>query len=154
MTEEDETGEDGAVGVASQVRHEVLKGGALSYVQEFGQAVADDTGAMLKYPHGAVVGILKRNWKAAGHCGSIKSPASSKAPGHTSRVVFKPMDRRFPPILIKTVQVEELLGKRIVVSMDEWQIDSRLPMGHYVRKIGDIGDKDTETVSPLLWESV
>lgn len=39
------------------------------------------------------------------------------------------------------------MDKRLVVVIDSWPADSTHPMGHYVRTLGTIGDKDTETVS-------
>ena len=103
------------------------------------------TGAALKYPLGKVVGILKRNWKAAGYCGSIRPPKSATPTGHTVCVQFRPIDRRLPRIYIRTTQQQELIGQRIVVRMDAWAADAALPFGHYVRKIGATGDKNTET---------
>jgi hypothetical protein len=38
------------------------------------------------------------------------------------------------------------MDKRIVVVMDGWEQDSLYPHGHYVRTLGKIGDKATETV--------
>ena len=38
------------------------------------------------------------------------------------------------------------MDKRIVVAIDEWGADSMYPSGHYVRTLGIIGDRDTETV--------
>lgn len=38
------------------------------------------------------------------------------------------------------------MDKRIVVAIDAWDTDSMYPSGHYVRTLGVIGDKDTETV--------
>jgi len=103
---------------------------------------------MMKYPLGRVVGIIKRNWRARGYCGSIKPPRSSASGSKT--VIFRPIDRRLPPLLLKTSQAQELVRSRIVVALDAWPVDSKLPMGHYVRKLGDIGDKDVETEALLL----
>jgi hypothetical protein len=38
------------------------------------------------------------------------------------------------------------MSQRIVVAIDGWEADSMYPSGHYVRALGPIGDKDTETV--------
>lgn len=48
------------------------------------------------------------------------------------------------------VQVDTLMDKRIVVAIDGWDADSRYPNGHYVRTLGTIGDRDTETDVLLL----
>jgi exosome complex exonuclease DIS3/RRP44 len=59
--------------------------------------------------------------------------------------VFFPVDKKVPPILIRTTQRERLLGQRITVAMDSWPADSTYPLGHYVRTIGVAGSKDVET---------
>lgn len=43
------------------------------------------------------------------------------------------------------------MDKRIVVAIDGWDVDSMYPSGHYVRTLGTIGDRDTETVRRLGW---
>jgi exosome complex exonuclease DIS3/RRP44 len=64
--------------------------------------------------------------------------------------LFVSKDRRFPKIRIQTRQLENLLDKRIIVSVDSWDRQSRYPSGHYVRTIGNIGDRDTESE---VWNS-
>jgi hypothetical protein len=41
------------------------------------------------------------------------------------------------------------MDKRLVVVVDSWEPDSSHPCGHYVRTLGVIGDKNTETVSVI-----
>jgi len=60
-------------------------------------------------------------------------------------VLFRPVDSKLPLIRITTRQREALLGKRIVVTVDSWEPTSRYPNGHYVRTLGDVGDKEVET---------
>ncbi len=36
------------------------------------------------------------------------------------------------------------------MAIDSWEVDSAYPSGHYVRTLGTIGDKDTETEVLLL----
>lgn len=62
-----------------------------------------------------------------------------------ANVLFRPVDGKLPRIRIATRQREALLGKRIVVAVDSWPATSRFPQGHYVRTLGPIGDKATET---------
>ncbi|KAL7569091.1 hypothetical protein ACA910_016927 [Epithemia clementina (nom. ined.)] len=63
----------------------------------------------------------------------------------TFTCVFFPVDRKVPPILIRTTQRDRLLGQRIIVAMDSWPVHSSFPLGHYVRTIGPAGSKDVET---------
>lgn len=42
------------------------------------------------------------------------------------------------------------MDKRIVVAIDGWEADSKYPSGHYVKMLGTIGDRDTETQVLLL----
>lgn len=69
-------------------------------------------------------------------------PAGS---GGTAHALFVSKDRRIPKIRIQTRQLENLLDKRIIVVVDSWDHLSRYPSGHYVRTIGEIGDRDTES---------
>ncbi len=48
------------------------------------------------------------------------------------------------------VQAATLMDKRMVVVIDSWQADSMYPAGHYVRTLGVIGDKETETEVLLI----
>jgi exosome complex exonuclease DIS3/RRP44 len=117
-----------------------------------------DKGALR--PTGKVAGIIRRNF--ATYSGSIfEKPKSSKtdmsdreaiafqhereyADG-TTTCVFFPVDRKIPPILIRTTQRDRFLGQRIVVSMDSWPAYSPYPLGHYVKTLGLAGSKDVET---------
>lgn len=124
----------------------------------------DDAHESLR-PTGKVVGILRRNF--ANYAGSIfeksKAPVGLSVthsmserekiatdcerehPDGTTTCVFFPVDRKIPPILIRTTQRERFLGQRIVVAMDSWPSNSPYPLGHYVETIGPAGSKDVET---------
>ena len=95
-------------------------------------------------PTGRVVGIIKRNWRP--YCGTILPLSSMKGTRHT----FVPAERRIPRVRLVTRQAANLLGKRIVVSIDAWPRSSRFPSGHFVRDLGEIGVKDTENEVLLL----
>ena len=69
-------------------------------------------------------------------------PAGS---GSVAHALFVSKDRRIPKIRIQTRQLGNLLDKRIIVAVDSWDCQSRYPFGHYVRVIGEIGDRDTES---------
>lgn len=69
-------------------------------------------------------------------------PAGS---GGIAHALFVSKDRRIPKIRIHTRQLDNLLDKRIIVAVDSWDRQSRYPSGHYVRTIGQIGDRDTES---------
>jgi exosome complex exonuclease DIS3/RRP44 len=65
--------------------------------------------------------------------------------------LFVAADEKMPPIRILTRRREELSGCRILVSLDHWRAHSDLPWGHYVRNLGELGDKKVET-SVILHE--
>ncbi len=109
-------------------------------------------------PTGKVVGIVRRNFE--NQSGSIFTKSSGKAdseqekiavqmerenPDGTATCVFFPVNKKIPPVLLRTTQRDRLFGQRIVVSLDSWPANSRYPLGHYVRTIGPTGDKDVET---------
>ncbi|KAK0603545.1 hypothetical protein LWI29_006112 [Acer saccharum] len=99
-------------------------------------------------PSGHVVGIIKRNWHS--YCGSLEPMPMPAGSGSIAYALFVSKDRRIPKIRIQTRQLGNLLNKRIVVTVDSWDRQSRYPFGHYVRVIGDIGDRDTESEMVLI----
>ncbi|XP_049455686.1 exosome complex exonuclease RRP44 [Epinephelus fuscoguttatus] len=101
-----------------------------------------------KKPTGRVVGIIKRNWRP--FCGML-NPSQIK---ESTRHLFTPADRRIPRIRIETRQASTLAGQRIMVAIDGWPRNSRYPNGHFVRSLGDAGDKDTEQEVLLLEHDV
>ncbi|KAK9013098.1 hypothetical protein V6N11_041119 [Hibiscus sabdariffa] len=99
-------------------------------------------------PSGRVVGIIKRNWHS--YCGSLEPMPLPAGRGSLISALFVSKDRRIPKIRIQTRQLENLLDKRIIVAVDSWDRQSRYPSGHYVRVIGEIGDRDTESEVVLI----
>lgn len=101
-------------------------------------------------PTARIVGVIKRNWRQyVGHVDSSSSSAAKQ--GRKQQTVFlRPMDKRIPKIRLRTRQADELLGKRIVVTIDAWDQSSRYPEGHFVRSLGDVETKGAETEALLL----
>jgi exosome complex exonuclease DIS3/RRP44 len=79
------------------------------------------------------------------YCGSLEPMPMPAGDGSVAHALFISKDRRIPKIRIKTRQLGNLLDERIVVAVDSWDCLSRYPSGHYVRTIGEIGDRDTES---------
>ena len=102
----------------------------------------------LVQPTGKVVGIIKRNWRP--YCGTLLPLQDMKGIRHT----FVPAERRIPRIRIETRQGPNLLGKRVMVSIDAWSRLARFPSGHFVRELGPIGDRETENEVLLLEHDV
>ncbi|XP_064637468.1 exosome complex exonuclease RRP44-like [Lineus longissimus] len=98
----------------------------------------------MKLPSGRIVGIIKRKWRQ--YCGILQPSPIKEALHH----LFRAAERRIPKIRIQTRQAAALTGMRIVVAIDSWPRNSRYPQGHFVRKLGEIGDKDTENEVLLL----
>ena len=128
-----------------------------------------DDASSMRRPTGKVVGIIRRNFRQ-NYCGSIYTASSPEEddsatteprkrteretiadehevehPDGTTTCVFFAVDGRVPPILLRTSQRDRLLGHRILVAIDSWPVDSRYPLGHYVKTIGESGNKDVET---------
>ncbi|KAL9089591.1 MAG: hypothetical protein Q9165_005623 [Trypethelium subeluteriae] len=102
-------------------------------------------------PTARVVGVVKRNWRHyVGHIDkdSVRDPGNQT---RTQQTVFLiPMDKRIPKIRIRTRQAGQLLGQRILVTIDSWDRDSRYPVGHFVRSLGELETKGAETEALLL----
>ncbi|KAI4108003.1 MAG: hypothetical protein L6R37_001285 [Teloschistes peruensis] len=105
-------------------------------------------------PTARVVGIIRRNWRQ--YVGHVDSTSSSKVKqSRRQQTVFLiPMDKRVPKIRLRTRQVDELVGKRVLVTIDSWDQDSRYPVGHFVRSLGHLETKEAETEALLLEHDV
>ncbi|XP_017760739.1 PREDICTED: exosome complex exonuclease RRP44 [Eufriesea mexicana] len=93
---------------------------------------------------GKIVGIIRRNWRQ--YCGILQP---SNIEGNV-RHLFVPAERKIPKIRIETRQYTVLSKQRIIVAIDSWPRNSRYPLGHFVRALGEIGDKTTENEVILL----
>lgn len=113
------------------------------------EVLPDDEGA--KQPTGRVVGIARRNWRSyVAHIDASSVNESAVATLGTQTLFASPVDRKIPRIKIRTRQVRELLGQKILVTMDEWRASSRYPEGHFVRALGAAESKEAEQESLLL----
>ncbi|KAF2869881.1 hypothetical protein BDV95DRAFT_497669 [Massariosphaeria phaeospora] len=105
-------------------------------------------------PTARVVGIIKRNWRQyVGHIDRDSVRSASKSSRQQQQVFLVPMDKRIPKIRMRTRQAGELLGQRILATIDSWDRDSRYPVGHFVRSLGELESKGAETEALLLeWD--
>ncbi|CAD6506336.1 BgTH12-07262 [Blumeria graminis f. sp. triticale] len=102
-------------------------------------------------PAAKVVGIIKRNWRQyVGHVDESSVNQSLKLGRKQQTVFLIPMDKKIPKIRIRTRQAGEIIGKRVLVTIDSWDRDSRYPVGHFVRSLGDLETKEAETEALLL----
>lgn len=104
-----------------------------------------------KQPTGRIVGIIKRNWRAY-VCHLDRASLSSNASTSLSlqSVFAQPVSRALPRIRMRTRQAPALLGQKILVSIDRWDVTSRYPEGHFVRALGPTESKEAEQESLLL----
>ncbi|PHH87532.1 hypothetical protein CDD83_8735 [Cordyceps sp. RAO-2017] len=105
-------------------------------------------------PTAKVIGVVKRNWRQyVGHIDPSSASKSSNQGRKQDSVFLIPMDKKIPKIRLRTRQVSELLGKRLLVTIDAWERDSRHPVGHLVRSLGELETKAAETEALLLeWD--
>ncbi|KAK3945324.1 hypothetical protein QBC46DRAFT_349705 [Diplogelasinospora grovesii] len=105
-------------------------------------------------PTAKVVGVIKRNWRQyVGHIDQSSVSQSSQQGRKQDTVFVIPMDKKIPKIRLRTRQVAELVGKRILVTIDAWDRDSRHPVGHFIRSLGELETKAAETEALLLeWD--
>ncbi|CAB4069016.1 DIS3L [Lepeophtheirus salmonis] len=98
---------------------------------------------------GKVVGIIQRNWReyVASYQGREVEVIEDRK---TRSILVVPFERKIPKIRILTSQ--NLNGQRFVVAIDNWPSYSNYPNGHFVRRLGDIGDLETE-IDCLLMEN-
>jgi exosome complex exonuclease DIS3/RRP44 len=105
-------------------------------------------------PTARVVGVIKRNWRQyVGHVDKDSVKSSNKQSRAQQTVFLIPMDKRIPKIRIRTRQAGDILGKRLLVTIDAWDRESRYPVGHFVRSLGELETKGAETEALLLeWD--
>eukprot|EP00931_Biecheleriopsis_adriatica_P073849 TRINITY_DN4805_c0_g1_i1.p1 TRINITY_DN4805_c0_g1~~TRINITY_DN4805_c0_g1_i1.p1 ORF type:complete len:1041 (+),score=211.65 TRINITY_DN4805_c0_g1_i1:97-3219(+) len=101
-------------------------------------------------PKGRVVGIIKRNWRE--YCGTLKplhaerQDEAGPSSYNKSDRVFIPADARLPNIVIQTRHSNNLENKRIVVVLDGWDRFNHYPSGHWTKILGDVGDRNVESM--------
>ena len=118
-------------------------------LQEFVKKAHASTEERRAQPTARVVGVLKRNWRQ--YVGTVDVGSAGSSQGRRMQTVFLvPMDKKIPKIRIRTRQAEELVGKRILATIDSWDRDTRYPVGHYVRSLGQLEEKGAETEALLL----
>lgn len=104
-------------------------------------------------PTARIVGITRRSWRFyVGHIAPRNAPLTESNAFHS--VFVTPLDRCIPRIRIKTRKASQLIGKRIVVAIDDWPQTSKYPEGHFIRSLGDIETKEAETEALLLEHDV
>ncbi|KAI0454804.1 RNB domain-containing protein [Xylaria acuta] len=102
-------------------------------------------------PTAKVVGVIKRNWRQyVGHIDQSSVSQTARQGRKQESVFLIPMDKKIPKIRIRTRQAGELLGNRILVTIDTWDRESRHPVGHFVRSLGELETKAAETEALLL----
>lgn len=112
------------------------------------QLIKEKKKAKEKQPTGRIVGIVRRKWRQ--YCGILQNNPVKGSVRH----IFVPAERKIPKIRIETRQADRLISQRIIVAIDSWPRHSRYPVGHFVRALGKIGDKETENEVLLLEHDV
>lgn len=100
------------------------------------------------------MGILKRTRREV--VATLKLSAEEEeglASGGSGRRAFvcAPLETCLPLVRISLNNPLPLLGQRLLIAIDEWPHGSRLPVGHFLRMIGPIGNLETEARC-LLWK--
>ncbi|EPQ56056.1 RNB-domain-containing protein [Gloeophyllum trabeum ATCC 11539] len=104
-----------------------------------------------KQPTGRVVGIIKRNWRAYVCHIDMSSLSNTHSTSLSQQTVFAtPVSRLLPRIRLRTRQAPQLVGQKILVTIDRWDNTSRYPEGHFVRALGKAESKEAEQESLLL----
>uniref|UniRef100_A0A0C9QLM3 Protein DIS3 homolog n=1 Tax=Fopius arisanus TaxID=64838 RepID=A0A0C9QLM3_9HYME len=112
------------------------------------EIVQKPTKEVERTPTGKIVGIIRRKWRQ--YCGILQPNAVKENVRH----LFVPAERKIPKVRIETRQAEALYSQRIIVAIDSWPRNSRYPLGHFVRALGNVGDKETENEVLLLEHDV
>ncbi|TEB35393.1 RNB-domain-containing protein [Coprinellus micaceus] len=104
-----------------------------------------------KQPTGKVVGVIKRLWRPyVCHIDSTSLTSSNATSLSVQTVFATPVSRLLPRIRMRTRQAPSLIGQKILVTIDRWDVTSRYPEGHFVRALGKVESKEAEQESLLL----
>lgn len=107
------------------------------------EGISDAHGESDRQLEGRVVSVLRRNVKH--YFGSVDSSTSVSDQNGGVLLQFVPVEKKLPRMWIRAQSAEILSGLRIMVSVDHWPTLSEYPLGHLVKILGAIGDKDIET---------
>uniref|UniRef100_A0A7S2RTJ9 DIS3-like exonuclease 1 n=1 Tax=Mucochytrium quahogii TaxID=96639 RepID=A0A7S2RTJ9_9STRA len=101
---------------------------------------------------GSVVSLVKRNWRpyVVTLSPSDRERAMNTNMNTSVNLVCIPLDPRIPKIRISSRIAKSFVGQRFVVCIDDWDVSSRYPSGHYVHTLGPIGDIATESLAILV----
>ena len=104
-------------------------------------------------PTARVVGITRRSWRF--YVGQIVPSSVDHEMSNASQTCYVVlMDKVLPRIRIATRKARELLGQRIVVTVDAWPATSKYPQGHFVRCLGAVESVDAEREALLIEHDV
>ena len=103
-------------------------------------------------PTARVVSITRRSWRQ--YVGQIAPNSVVANSSGTQNVFVILMDKCLPKIKIRTRRANDLLNKRIVISVDSWPDNNKYPLGHFVRDLGEVEEAQAETESLLLEHDV
>lgn len=119
------------------------------------------TTSMETLPLGEVVAVLQRSVQEVVACiaeddeSALSNLAGKEAgAGFALSVLCVPVDRRLPRLRLRSRHLRQLLGKRLVVRIDDWDPGSNYPRGHVLRVLGPIGDLRCETDAVLVASGV
>ena len=111
----------------------------------------DGDDGQLVMPTGRVVGVMQRRWRD--YVASFEQDQSEEQKQQkrkAGKVLVIPMDWRIPKIRISTTQADTLRTHRIIVRLDNWEMGSQYPNGHFVRSLGPAGQLETEIAAILV----
>lgn len=103
-------------------------------------------------PTARVVAIPRRSWRQ--YVGQIAPNSVDAKTGGSQNVFVILMDKCLPKVRIRTRRANDLLGKRIVISIDSWPATHKYPLGHFVRDLGEVESAEAETEALLLEHDV
>ncbi|SBS86836.1 exosome complex exonuclease RRP44, putative [Plasmodium malariae] len=93
--------------------------------------------------YGKVVGIISRCRREYG--GVIKAYDNNRNMHIKKMLFFKAFNSKIPYIIIKSNLEEELRNKRVIVIIDNWDYNSKYPLGRCLSVLGTCDDIETET---------
>eukprot|EP01138_Halocafeteria_seosinensis_P002363 gb/GECG01002420.1/.p1 GENE.gb/GECG01002420.1/~~gb/GECG01002420.1/.p1 ORF type:complete len:1600 (+),score=170.13 gb/GECG01002420.1/:1-4800(+) len=102
-------------------------------------------------PYGETIGVVERTgWRELVATSEDRSNVDGATPNERTSMLV-PMSQRVPKIIIRTKDPDALAGKRHLVIIDDWPVNSKYPKGHIIRTLGCVLELEVE-LKALMYE--
>ncbi|CAG9461938.1 unnamed protein product [Pedinophyceae sp. YPF-701] len=153
----DEDDADTDVGLASVAEGITFEEGVGGEVDETATVAGQQGRAQLT---AVVVGVLQRAGGDIvasidkGDEEALMAMDAAQVDARLEGVLCVPLDKRLPKVRLRSRNITQLFGKRLVLRIDRWDHGASFPQAHLVRVLGDIMDMKAESEAVMVANNV